>query len=271
MFTYILNVYLLVYLFSIIFTILFFQQKHINKYYFKNTNLKDYSPKIQITFFKEEELDKYTNEIPLNNTLIDILKINMPKEKEDFKIHKINMIYNHKEVTINIIQITNINLEGIISYINTYHNKNISFNFLMKNLHLNILYFIFFPIISSTYILYLYFKLIKFNKFIKQHKDFTKIYIDNISILKIQIKLMSIIVKIILIITILFLIFFNLKLFFLLIIFSILIVIKLYIFKLYKHFIFIEKLKKIHFIDKNKLLYINKNQLNLLIDIINNI
>lgn len=184
--------------------------------------------------FTKEEIKNYPIEFILNNELIDILK----------------------EKTI----ISDDNLQKIFSYINKYYNNNfnISFNYPLKKYKIEILYLLFLFPISSVYIIYKYLKLKKSHNFNFQHEDFDNIYMEkNLLIIKIYLFLNSIV-------------FFLLNKFtFNFIFFLISFIINIFIIKLYKHYIFIEKLKNINFIKRDGILYIYKYELNRLLEIIN--
>lgn len=200
----------------------------------KFQEIKDYF--YPLPKFTQEEIKNYPIEFTLNNQLIVIIK----------------------EKTI----ISDDNLQKIFSYINRYYNNNfnISFNYPLKKYKIEILYLLFLFPISSIYIIYKYLKLKNSHNFKIQHKDFDNIYIEkNSLVIKIYLLLNSIVF------------FLQNSFTFNFIFFLISFIIKLLIIKLYKHYIFIEKLKTINFMKRDGVLYINKSQLNLFINIIDNI
>ena len=275
---------LYVYILLIISTIILLKQQKTKKSNFLiniDKNLENYTFKILIPSFTEEELNSYKIEIPINYELINILETYLPKNPEEYKIYKFKNIYP-KNQEMDLIQITNLCIPEIITYINDYYliNKNFTLPFFMKNYNTQIFFLSFFPIISSLYTIYIYFKLNKLQDFKKQHKDFSIFYKDNLSLIKIQRKLMplwkDLIILVFILIGAFYLKYANLpnyiymivKIF---IIFSIIFISRFSIIKLHKHFLFIKQIENFSFIEKNKDLYISKYDLNKLIEVINNI
>lgn len=210
------------------------------------------------------------------NCLLIIVLLNINKIMSYFNPKKFNseeLIFSGTEIPINLIKIKKVNLEEIISYINIYcyKHKNIKLEFLMKEKNLNIIFLAFFPTLTSIYLICLYFKFKKIDNLNKLQKNFFTIYINKHSwIFNISLIYCLLTTK-----KISFLYNYFHKLlkswFFIFNIFSFLLIINLLMIKLYKHYIFIEELKKINFMKRDEILYIHKNQLNLLINIIDNI
>ena len=187
--------------------------------------------------FTEEEIKTYPIEFQLNNELIGIL---------------------NKKITAN--NIKHINLDKIFSYIRIYYNDNlsISFNYPLKNYKIDVLYMIFSSTISSIYLLRKYFKLKKSNNFKERHKHFDMIYMEkNLPIIQIYMIwgfFVSLIRNT-----------FNISFVFFLLCF----VVYIFIIKLYKHYMFIEDLKTINFMERDGVLYINKYDLNKFLYVVN--
>jgi hypothetical protein len=179
--------------------------------------------------FTEDELKNYPIEIPLN------------------ELNNILGKYNNQ-------------LPEFISYINKYYNSPpISFNYPFKAYKIHIIYFLFFFPFTAIYILYKYFQLKKHNNFKVRHEDFNNIYMKkNLFIIKIGLFLNIIGDFILNFYIAIYLSIFTIIFFF----------IRIFIIKLYKHYIFISQLKKIHFSSRDGVIYINRDHLNYFINVI---
>jgi hypothetical protein len=204
-------------------------------FFLKSNEIKNYF--YPAKYFSEDEIKNLPIELPLDDKLINLLKLN---------------------------NVNKINYTKIFSYIKKYYpnNLDIKFNFLFDFFEIEFLFVIFLWPIISIYVLYKYVKLKKNNNFKQQHVNFYELYKEK--------NLLNI--KIYFTITLLFSMYFN-KTYYLISFCSFLLytIITLIIVILYKHYVFIQQLNKINFVTRDGITYIYKDQTNEFLDIINNI
>ena len=189
-----------------------------------------------LNYFTQEEIRNLPIEIPLDNQLINLLESK-----------------NH------------IDYRKYIYYVNKYYhrNLNIKFNYLLDFYEIEFLFVIFLWPVIFIYVLYKYTQLKKTNNFKEQHNYFYELYKEK-NLLNIKIYL-----TFILLITMFGNLSYNLP--YILALILLYALIKITIIILYKHYLFICKLNKIHFITRDGITYLYKDELNKFLKSISNL